>query len=91
MSDPLSDTEQTAGAEVPPGIDAAAVARFFAEHVPGGEAPLRFTLIAGGKSNLTYRVDDSDGGTAGKGKGQCSREIPMETLSGRMIHISLPD
>ncbi len=41
---------------VPPGINAAAVARFLAAHVPGGDVPLTFELISGGKSNLTYRV-----------------------------------
>jgi aminoglycoside phosphotransferase (APT) family kinase protein len=40
----------------PPGIDAARVARFFAEHVPGGDAPLDVSLLSGGRSNLTYRV-----------------------------------
>lgn len=43
--------------ETPPGIDAPAVARFFAAEVPGGDAPLRFSLIGGGRSNLTYRVE----------------------------------
>ena len=43
-------------ASVPPGIDPQAVARFFAGHVPGGDAALRFELISGGRSNLTYRV-----------------------------------
>ncbi|MDJ0787208.1 MAG: phosphotransferase family protein [Myxococcota bacterium] len=42
--------------EVPPGIDVQAVERFFASEVPGGEGPLEFSLIAGGRSNLTYRV-----------------------------------
>jgi aminoglycoside phosphotransferase (APT) family kinase protein len=42
---------------VPPGIEAAAVSRFFAERVTGAEGPLRFSLISGGRSNLTYRVE----------------------------------
>ena len=42
--------------EVPRGIDLERVTRFVREHVPGAEAPLRFELIAGGRSNLTYRV-----------------------------------
>jgi len=41
----------------PPGIDSEAVSRFFADHVPGADVPLRFSLISGGKSNLTYRVE----------------------------------
>jgi len=41
----------------PPGIEPGPVARFFAEQVPGGKGPLRFALIAGGRSNLTFRVE----------------------------------
>lgn len=53
----------TAGAcdEAIAGIRQAAVERFFAERVPGAAGPLRFSLISGGRSNLTYRVED-DGG-----------------------------
>jgi aminoglycoside phosphotransferase (APT) family kinase protein len=43
--------------ETPPGIRLESVSRFFREFVPGGDAPLRFELIGGGRSNLTYRVD----------------------------------
>jgi aminoglycoside phosphotransferase (APT) family kinase protein len=43
--------------EVPAGIRYEAVSKFFAEHVPGGDVPLRFSLISGGRSNLTYRVE----------------------------------
>jgi aminoglycoside phosphotransferase (APT) family kinase protein len=39
-----------------PGIRADAVASFFRTHVPGGDVPLSFELISGGRSNLTYRV-----------------------------------
>ena len=46
---------------VPPGIDAAAVSEWFASHVPQAAQPLRFELIAGGHSNLTYRVHCADG------------------------------
>jgi aminoglycoside phosphotransferase (APT) family kinase protein len=38
------------------GIDHANVARFFRDRVPGGEAELTFSLISGGRSNLTYLV-----------------------------------
>jgi len=48
--------------DVPAGIKYEAVSRFFAENVPGGNAPLRFSLISGGRSNLTYKVE-SDNGT----------------------------
>ena len=44
-------------AAAPPGIEAEAVAKFFAAHVPGGDVPLRFSFLSGGRSNLTYRVE----------------------------------
>jgi len=40
----------------PRGIRAEPVVRFFRDRVPGGDAPLHFELIAGGRSNLTYLV-----------------------------------
>jgi aminoglycoside phosphotransferase (APT) family kinase protein len=43
------------------GIDAERVTPWFAAHVPGCETPLTFELIAGGRSNLTYRVGDAKG------------------------------
>ena len=39
-----------------PGIHHDHVSRFFREHVPGGDCELTFTLISGGRSNLTYLV-----------------------------------
>jgi aminoglycoside phosphotransferase (APT) family kinase protein len=44
-------------APVPPGIDADGVAKFFAAEVEGGDVPLRFSFLSGGRSNLTYRVE----------------------------------
>src|SRR5262249_61179460 len=44
-----------------PGIRRRAVERFFAERVPGGEGDLRFTLISGGRSNLTYLEEGRSG------------------------------
>jgi aminoglycoside phosphotransferase (APT) family kinase protein len=38
------------------GIHHANVARFFREQVPGGDVALEFSLISGGRSNLTYLV-----------------------------------
>ena len=45
----------------PLGIEPVAVQAWFLEHVAGTRPPLRFTLIAGGHSNLTYRVEDASG------------------------------
>ena len=42
------------------GIHDANVTRFFHEHVPGATAELSFSLISGGRSNLTYLVESGD-------------------------------
>ena len=43
------------------GIDRDAVTAWYVEHVPGTTPPLEFQLIAGGHSNLTFRVTDAAG------------------------------
>ena len=48
-------------ASVPDGIDAGGVTSWFETHAPGVTTPLRFSLIAGGRSNFTYTVADSAG------------------------------
>ncbi len=45
--------------ETTKGIDAAKVTAWFESNVPAAKAPLRFDLIAGGHSNLTYTVTDA--------------------------------
>jgi aminoglycoside phosphotransferase (APT) family kinase protein len=42
------------------GIDREKVTAWFAQHVPDAAAPLRFALITGGHSNLTFSVTDSN-------------------------------
>jgi aminoglycoside phosphotransferase (APT) family kinase protein len=44
------------------GIDGAAVSGWIAARVPGIAAPLSFTAVGNGRSNLTYLADDPDGG-----------------------------
>jgi aminoglycoside phosphotransferase (APT) family kinase protein len=44
------------------GIDAAGVGAWFAAQVPVARPPLSYERIAGGHSNLTYRVRDTGGG-----------------------------
>jgi len=56
MSSTADSQEQT-----PQGIDAQAVSAWFVEHVPDIVLPLRFSLIAGGHSNLTFRAEDPTG------------------------------
>ena len=43
------------------GIDVSGVTGWFAQHVPSAVAPLAFDLVAGGRSNLTFAVTDSEG------------------------------
>jgi aminoglycoside phosphotransferase (APT) family kinase protein len=43
----------------PVGIDPGPVTSWFETHIEDVVPPLRFSLIAGGRSNLTYRVEDS--------------------------------
>jgi aminoglycoside phosphotransferase (APT) family kinase protein len=43
------------------GIDRDGVTKWFAEHVPDARPPLSFELITGGHSNLTFRVEDTEG------------------------------
>ncbi|HEY5976621.1 MAG TPA: phosphotransferase family protein [Solirubrobacterales bacterium] len=45
----------------PDGIDRAGVEGWFREQAPSAELPLTFERIAGGHSNLTYRVTDTAG------------------------------
>jgi len=44
-----------------PGIEPGRVTEWFEANVPGVRPPLRFELITGGHSNLTYRVEDAAG------------------------------
>ena len=43
------------------GVDVERVSRWLVEHVDGAVAPFGFTLIAGGRSNLTFKVTDAAG------------------------------
>lgn len=53
-------TTGAAGTDVR-GIDREKVSAWLAANVPGAIAPFEFSLIAGGRSNLTYRVLGADG------------------------------
>lgn len=60
MTEDPGQNEPTATGADPAGIRTAAVTDWLAENV-GTVAPLRFERLAGGHSNLTYRVDDAEG------------------------------
>jgi aminoglycoside phosphotransferase (APT) family kinase protein len=51
----------TLGHDEVEGIDADRVGKWFAENIDSAEPPFHFELIAGGRSNLTYRVTDGAG------------------------------
>jgi aminoglycoside phosphotransferase (APT) family kinase protein len=57
----MAEAEQATEA-VPDGIDVEGVETWFEANVPGAKVPLSYEKIAGGRSNLTYSVTDSDGG-----------------------------
>ena len=60
MGDEATGQGDSSAVEVD-GIDVAGVGAWFAEHVPTARAPLTYERIAGGHSNLTYRVTDAAG------------------------------
>ena len=51
----------TADTEAPKGVDVTRVTEWFQAHAAPVVPPLTFDLIAGGRSNLTYRVTDAAG------------------------------
>ncbi|MGQ0616874.1 MAG: phosphotransferase family protein [Acidimicrobiia bacterium] len=53
----MTDEDETVAA----GIRDATVTAWLSEHVPGATAPFAFELIAGGHSNLTFAVTDTNG------------------------------
>ncbi|MEU1981685.1 phosphotransferase family protein [Nocardia sp. NPDC019395] len=55
------DSDLPADPSIVAGIDTGRVTAWFAEHIPVAAPPLRFDLITGGRSNLTYRVHDRSG------------------------------
>ena len=54
-------TETPPTIDTPPGIDAGKVSAWFQDNISGARPPLRFDLVAGGRSNLTFEVTDSAG------------------------------
>jgi len=54
-------TEQDGNVAAPDGIDPKPLEAWFGENVAAVDLPLRFERIAGGHSNLTYRVTDAGG------------------------------
>jgi aminoglycoside phosphotransferase (APT) family kinase protein len=61
---------------VPEGIDVARVTAWMVANVPGVVPPLRFELVSGGRSNLTYRVEDASGGAYALRRPPTSHVLP---------------
>jgi len=57
----MTDAGDTRAGLPPTGIDAQALANWFASHIAADSGQLRCTLIAGGHSNLTYRIENEVG------------------------------
>jgi aminoglycoside phosphotransferase (APT) family kinase protein len=58
----VSTPETTPAApDAVPGVDVAAVTNWFESSIDGAHGPFRFDVIAGGHSNLTYRVTGANG------------------------------
>jgi aminoglycoside phosphotransferase (APT) family kinase protein len=55
----MPDEPTVSSPAVPDGIDAAGLTGWFRANLPAIEPPLQFSLIAGGRSNLTFLVEDA--------------------------------
>jgi aminoglycoside phosphotransferase (APT) family kinase protein len=69
------------------GIAEPEVTRWFTENVPGTEPPLSFELIAGGRSNLTFRVEDARGRAWALRRPPTSHVLPTAHDMGREYRI----
>ena len=69
------------------GIDAANVTAWFAQNVPGATPPLEFELIAGGRSNLTFKVADAAGNAYALRRPPVSHVLPTAHDMGREYRI----
>lgn len=58
-----SSTDSTNASPDPAGINRSLVDPWLARSIPELTQPVTYTLIAGGRSNLTYRIDDAAGHT----------------------------
>ena len=70
-----------------PAIDEARVTEWFGTHVPGSVPPLSFRLIAGGRSNLTFRVTDRSGRSYALRRPPVSHVLPTAHDMGREYRV----
>jgi aminoglycoside phosphotransferase (APT) family kinase protein len=69
------------------GIDADKVTRWFVDNVDGVAPPLTFELIAGGRSNLTFRATDTNGRNYVLRRPPTSHVLPTAHDMGREFRI----
>jgi aminoglycoside phosphotransferase (APT) family kinase protein len=69
------------------GIDAERVTAWFVENIDGVQPPLAFELIAGGRSNLTFKVSDAAGNTYVLRRPPVSHVLPTAHDMGREFRI----
>jgi len=60
----------------PIGINVESVSKWMVDHIEGATAPFDFDLVAGGRSNLTYRVTDANGMTMALRRPPVSHVLP---------------
>ncbi len=65
------------------GIDVPKVSAWFGANIPGATLPLDFTLVAGGRSNLTFRVTDAGGRAYALRRPPVSHVLPTAHDMGR--------
>jgi aminoglycoside phosphotransferase (APT) family kinase protein len=75
-----------AGGETP-GIDVSAVEKWLGEHVDRLTPPFRWTRLAGGHSNLTYRIDDAEARVAVVRRPPLGKLLPKAHDMGREFRI----
>ena len=69
------------------GIDAERVTAWLQDNVEGAQGPFRFELIAGGRSNLTFRVTGADGTRYALRRPPVSHVLPTAHDMGREFRI----
>ena len=65
--------------QAPEGIHQDQVTEWMVAHIAEISPPLTFTLIAGGRSNLTFRVEDAAGGPGRCAVRPCTTCCPPRT------------
>ncbi len=82
-STPSEPNPLATDSSAPAGINVERVAAWFAEHAPQYQQPFSYTALAGGHSNLTYRVTDANGQHCVIRRGPLGHVLPTAHDMGR--------